>query len=197
MVPTIYTQKGKKMVRICSFVLLLISTLLPATARAAEAVFCEQYFYGVIDQDTVGLFIEKVEQADCEVGSTLRVHISSGGGDPQAAMGLYDWLQVRKAHTVAMGDVASAAVPLYLAGLVRTALPHTRFLVHPGNVIMEGMYNDRDRDELEARDQWDDDLYERIIAERTGLPLDQVSAMVTPFRVFGVTEAREWGFVTD
>lgn len=165
-------------------------------ATAQERPYCDQYFYGIIDQDTVGEFIDKVLLAECDAGAQLRIYISSGGGDPQAAMGLYDWLQLREADTVAMGDVASAAVPLFLAGKVRTALPNARFLIHPGYAYLEGKYTDRDDDEREAIDDWDDELYNQIIAERTGLERSKVNAMVDPFTVFGVDQATEWGFIS-
>jgi ATP-dependent protease ClpP protease subunit len=165
-------------------------------ATAQERPYCDQYFYGIIDQDTVGMFIDKVLFAECDAGSQLRVFISSGGGDPQAAMGLYDWLQLREADTVAMGDVASAAVPLFLAGKVRTALPNARFLIHPGYAYLEGKYIDRDIDEFNAMDDWDDEMYNRIISAQTGLELAKVNDMVDPFTVFGVDQAKEWGFIT-
>ncbi|MBY0538039.1 ATP-dependent Clp protease proteolytic subunit [Patescibacteria group bacterium] len=166
-------------------------------ATAQEQSYCDQYFYGIIDQDTVGMFIDKVLLDECDAGSQLRVFISSAGGDPQAAMGLYDWLQLLEADTVAMGDVASAAVPLFLAGKVRTALPNARFLIHPGYTFVQEKMTDRDFAELKERDAWDDEMYNRIIAERTGLERSKVDKMVDPFTVFGVDEAKEWGFITQ
>ncbi len=165
-------------------------------ATAQERPYCDQYFYGIIDQDTAGMFIDKVLEAECDAGAKLRIFISSGGGDPQAAMGLYDWLQLREADTVAFGDVASAAVPLFLAGKVRTALPNARFLIHPGYITLNEKMSDRDFAELKSRDIWDDEMYNRIIAERTSLERSKVNVMVDPFTVFGVDQAKEWGFIT-
>lgn len=173
-----------------------VTMLFGGIATAQERPYCDQYFYGTIDQDSVGTFIDKVVSAECDAGSKLRVYISSAGGDPQAAMGLYDWLQLLEADTVAMGDVASAAVTLFLAGKVRTAFPSARFLVHPGAAILQDKFSDRDLDELGALDAWDDELYNRIITERTGLERSKVDAMVDPFTVFGVDQAKEWGFTT-
>lgn len=175
----------------------LIFALVSNAAWAEDRPYCDQYFIGEISEETVGLFIEKVVAADCEAGAKLRVFIQSGGGDPQAAMGLFDWLQVRTADTVAMGDVASAAVPLFLAGEKRTALPNTRFLVHPGNMYIEGDFDQRDRDEYEAGSRWDDETYRQTIVDRTGLPRERVNKMVEPFTFFNMTEAREWGFLTE
>ncbi len=56
--------------------------------------------------------------------------ICSGGGDTSAACALYDFLCSFESTTIAMGHVASAAVPIFAAGTVRFAFPSTTFLWH-------------------------------------------------------------------
>jgi len=167
-------------------------SLAPVSAQE----YCEQYFLSDVTIDSVGAFV-KAAVSECEAEQVLRVYVSSVGGDPQAALGLHDWLRQRRAETVAMGDVASAAITIFLAGEKRTAYPNTRFLLHPGEMHLSSKYTDRDLAELVALDKWDDDRYNAVIAERTGLPLVQVEGMVYPFTIFGVEQAREWGFVTE
>ena len=66
----------------------------------------------------------------------ILLHMSSGGGDMSLALGFYDWVKQYNIQlvTIAKGEVSSAALIIYLAGIHRLAMPNSSFYVHPGNV---------------------------------------------------------------
>ncbi len=182
------------MIRALQFLLMVLAVTGPAVAE--DVTYCEKTFSGEISQTSVVLFIEAMEVSSCEAATKLRVTIYSPGGDPQAAMALYDWLQAHNADTVALGEISSAAVTVFLAGEHRTAFPNSVFLIHPGSVFMHGDYTDRDRAEIDAMDDWDEDHYKQTIVNRTRLSRQEVDQMFEHFDLFGAKEALEWGFLT-
>ncbi|MDR2608434.1 MAG: ATP-dependent Clp protease proteolytic subunit [Treponema sp.] len=106
----------------------------------------------------------------------IRIFIDSPGGDADAGYAIFDMIRFVKPQvwTVGMGLVASAAAIIQLAspGDRRVGLPNSHYLIHQPLSGIRGVATDieihaRELDKLRAK-------INRLIAEETGNPLDQV-----------------------
>ena len=89
-------------------------------------------FIGMIDDYSVNYLVEKIEPHRKDLES-VRINIHSSGGSVAGAIAIYNYLKSLpfevKTHNLA--EVSSAAVPIYLAGKVRTSEPISKFVIHP------------------------------------------------------------------
>ncbi len=62
----------------------------------------------------------------------ITLHINSDGGEPTIAFSFYEFIRLYKVQlrTIAMGEVHSAAVTLFLAGQQRFVTPSTTMVLH-------------------------------------------------------------------
>lgn len=93
------------------------------------------YFFGKIDHESISGLIDFIRlRAPQDPDPPLEVVISSVGGLNSAALGFMSWMQRfdrrDNVRAVATGDVASAAVTLFLAFERRTADPEAVFRFH-------------------------------------------------------------------
>lgn len=106
----------------------------------------------------------------------IRIFIDSPGGDADAGYAIFDMIRFVKppVWTIGMGLVASAAAIIQLAAPKdrRLGLPNSHYLIHQPLSGIRGVATDI---EIHAREL--DKLREkinRLIADETGAPLDQV-----------------------
>ncbi|MFT4083407.1 MAG: ATP-dependent Clp protease proteolytic subunit [Nocardioides sp.] len=139
------------------------------------------------------LYLES-ESSETEIG----IYLNSAGGDPTAALGIYDTMQFINAPvlTTCVGQVAGPAAVLLAAGAPgrRTVLPHARaVLQQPGQGGTRGDVPDlqvaakeiaRLRAELEA-----------ILSRHTGRESAQIHADTERDLVLGADQAVEYGLV--
>lgn len=129
----------------------------------------------------------------------ISIYINSPGGSVTSALAIYDTMEYIKpdVQTICMGQAASAAAILLAAGTPgkRFALPHSRILIHQPSGGAEGQSTDI---EIQAREiQRIRDLLDRIIAEKTGQPIERVSKDTDRDFILTAEEARAYGIVDD
>jgi ATP-dependent Clp protease protease subunit len=128
----------------------------------------------------------------------IKIFIDSPGGDADAGYAIFDMIRFVKppVWTVGMGLVASAAAIIQLASPRerRVGLPNSHYLIHQPLSGIRGVATDI---EIHAREL--DKLREkinRLIAEETGAPLDQVEKDTDRDYWMNAEEAAAYGLVS-
>lgn len=154
------------------------------------------YLFGEIDQVSAYRFIATFKWLDRTEGP-IHILLNSPGGEAENGMAIYECFCTASNATVieAMGQVASAAVPVLLAGTARFANPETTVMIHSLSYEIEGMVStpvvhalSRDADALNKR-------YYEIIAERTGKSIKDVEKWCHEETCFSAADALKHGFI--
>jgi ATP-dependent Clp protease protease subunit len=153
------------------------------------------HLFGDIDKNSAYRFISGFKFLDRSEG-VIHILISSEGGDADAGMAIYETIRTANNPTIveALGIVASAAVPILLAGTVRFLNPETRVMVHDVSLAIDGDVSTpvlasvaKDADSFNQR-------YHEIIAERTNRSIKDVEKWCAAETSFWATEAIKNGF---
>jgi ATP-dependent Clp endopeptidase proteolytic subunit ClpP len=152
------------------------------------------FLAGGIDESTAYRFVFAMKMLDKTPGP-IHVILDSPGGSIWDGMAIYDAIRTSRNPVVieAMGIIASAAVPLLLAGTVRFIAPNSRLMVHNGSwelgrcTTPELMSSAK---EMEASNK----RYHEIIATRTGRSIKDVEAWCREETWFSADEAIKNGF---
>ena len=138
------------------------------------------------------LFLES-ENPDKDIS----LYINSPGGSVSAGLSIYDTMQFIKpdVSTLCMGMAASMGSFLLMAGAKgkRNALPNSRIMMHQPSGGAQGQATDIEiqaREILKTREQLN-----RIYAERTGQPLERITADMERDRWMSPTEAVDYGLI--
>ncbi len=153
--------------------------------------------FGEIDYETLEQLWPVLAEAD-EADADLDLYISSPGGDTGVGWAIYDALQAISGYvtTMAVGLVASTAVPVFLAGDHRLCTPNTLFYLHSGSaVLVEGEHTHAEIVTEAQSLKLDLDHYVAVIAERTGLSRRRVKAMCLRTTEFMPRPAQRLGFI--
>ncbi len=135
---------------------------------------------GEIDKDLADKIVRQllILEADDDK-KTIYMYIDSPGGDVDAGFAIFDMIRFIKAPVVliGMGLIASAATLVLLAvpKEKRVGLPNSRYLIHQPMLggTMQAVATDI---EIHAKEmEKTRALLNKIIAEETGTPLDQVT----------------------
>jgi ATP-dependent Clp protease protease subunit len=128
----------------------------------------------------------------------VRIFIDSPGGDADAGYAIFDMIRFIKppVWTIGMGLVASAAAIIQLAAPKerRLGLPNSRYLIHQPLSGIRGVATDI---EIHAREL--DKLREkinRLIADETGNPFDQVEKDTDRDNWMSAQEAVNYGLIS-
>ncbi len=129
----------------------------------------------------------------------INVYINSPGGSVTSALAIYDTMEFIKpdVSTICMGQAASAAAILLAAGTrgKRFALPHSRILIHQPHGGAEGQSTDI---EIQAREiQRIRDLLDRILADKTGQPIDKVNTDTDRDFIMTAEDAKKYGLIDE
>jgi ATP-dependent Clp protease protease subunit len=130
-------------------------------------------------------------------GKDIHLYINSPGGSITAGMAIYDTMQFIKSDvsTICVGLAASMGAFLLNAGAPgkRFALPNSEIMIHQPLGGAEGQATDieiRARRILKMRDNLN-----KILAERTGKPLEQIERDTDRDNFMSAIEAMEYGLV--
>ncbi|MDR0758960.1 MAG: ATP-dependent Clp protease proteolytic subunit [Treponema sp.] len=128
----------------------------------------------------------------------IRIFIDSPGGDADAGYAIFDMIRFVKppVWTIGMGLVASAAAIIQLASPanLRVGLPNSHYLIHQPLSGIRGVATDI---EIHAREL--DKLREkinRLIAEETGVPYEQVEKDTDRDYWMSAEEAVKYGLIS-
>ena len=145
----------------------------------------ESYLMGMLDEIKRGI----------DVQATL--WITSGGGDINLAWCFYGFIRCISPElmTVAVGNVESAAVTVFLAGNKRYALPTASFLLHDVQSVSDengyGATTDARICEDEQR------RYIDLLTSELTIPREEVVAISSATTLLSAQEAKEIGLVHE
>jgi len=140
------------------------------------------------------LFLESVDAK-----KDIQIYMNSPGGSVYAGLGIYDTMQFIQPNiaTICTGMAASMAAVLMCAGEKgkRSALPHSRIMIHQPMGGAEGQASDI---EITAREiqKLKKELYE-IIASHSGQPNEKVWADSDRDYWMTAQEAKDYGMVDE
>jgi len=131
-------------------------------------------------------------------GRDISIYINSPGGSFTALTAIYDTMRYIKpdVQTFCLGQAASAAAVLLAAGAPgkRFALPNSRVLIHqPYTEGTGGQISDLEiqaNEILRIRA-----MLEKMIADATGKPADEVSRDVERDKILTADDAKEYGII--
>jgi len=140
------------------------------------------------------LFLESTDPS-----KDIQIYINSPGGGVYAGLGIYDTMQYISSDvaTICTGMAASMAAVLLTAGEKgkRTALPHSRVMIHQPMGGAEGQASDIEivtREILKLREE----LYE-IIASHSGNPIERIRKDSDRDYWMTAQEALEYGMIDE
>jgi len=128
----------------------------------------------------------------------INIYINSPGGSFTALTAIYDTIQFIKpdVSTVCMGQAASAAAILLAAGTrgKRMALPNSRILIH--QPYTEGTFGQTSDIEIQANEILRmRELLEKMIADHSGRPLEEVSRDIERDKILTAQQAIDYGLI--
>ncbi|MBR9831868.1 ATP-dependent Clp endopeptidase proteolytic subunit ClpP [Acidiluteibacter ferrifornacis] len=140
------------------------------------------------------LFLESVDNK-----KDIQIYLNSPGGSVYAGLGIYDTMQYISPDvaTICTGMAASMGAVLLCAGAhgKRTALPHSRVMIHQPSAGTQGMASDMEialKEVLKMKEE----LYE-IIAKHSGQPFEKVEKDSDRDYWMKADEAKEYGMIDE
>lgn len=140
------------------------------------------------------LFLESVD-----ANKDISIYINSPGGGVYAGLGIYDTMQFIKPDvaTICTGMAASMGAVLMCAGAKgkRSALPHSRIMIHQPMSGTQGQVSDMEitlKETLKIRDE----LY-TIIANHSGQTFEKIQKDSDRDYWMTSREAREYGMIDE
>jgi len=125
------------------------------------------------------------------------LYINSPGGSVSAGLSIFDTMNFIKPEvsTLCMGMAASMGSFLLMAGAKgkRFALPNSKIMIHQPSGGAQGQATDIEihaREILKTREQLN-----RLYAERTGQPIERITADMERDRFMNPVEAQEYGLI--
>ena len=127
----------------------------------------------------------------------ISFYINSPGGSVTAGMAIYDTMQYIKCDvsTICIGMAASMGAFLLSAGTKgkRIALPHSEIMIHQPLGGAQGQASDiKIRAELILRTR---DMLNKILAENTGKPIEQIEKDTDRDNFMTAAQALEYGLI--
>lgn len=130
----------------------------------------------------------------------ITLYINSPGGGVDSGLAVYDCMALMKApiRTVCIGTAASMGSILFLAGKEREMMPHSRIMIHDpsfSNLNIGGKKPHEIQQEVNSLTEAKNALC-KIIAEKTGKPLEEIQEITRNDTYFTAEEAIEFGLAT-
>ncbi len=153
-----------------------------------------------IDDNIANLVIAQLLFLAAEdANKDIFLYINSPGGVVTSGLAIYDTMQFikPKVATVCMGLAASMGAFLLAAGAAgkRSALPHSRIMIHQPLGGAQGQVSDMEIQVAEAV-QHKQRLAE-ILAKHTGQPIDKIHTDTDRNHFMSAVEAKEYGLVDE
>jgi len=156
---------------------------------------------GPIDDDVANLVVAQLlflEAEDPE--KDIYLYINSPGGSITAGMAIYDTMQYIRpdVNTMCIGMAASMGAFLLAAGTKgkRNALPNSEVLIHQPLIGGRGLSGQATEIEIQAKQLLRTRArMNRILAERTGQPIEKIEADTDRDYYMTAEEAREYGLI--
>jgi len=156
------------------------------------------FLVGPVNDQTANLVVAQLLFLESEnPDKDISLYINSPGGSVSAGLSIFDTMNFIKpdVSTLCIGMAASMGAFLLAAGAKgkRFALPNSKIMIHQPLGGAHGQATDIEihaREILKTREQLN-----RILAERSGQPLDKIAADTERDYFMGAAEARDYGLV--
>src|SRR6516225_6318760 len=156
------------------------------------------FMVGEVNDQTANLVIAQLLFLESEnPDKDISFYINSPGGSVSAGMAIYDTMQFIKpdVSTLCIGFAASMGAFLLAAGAKgkRFSLPNSKIMIHQVLGGARGQATDIEihaRDILKTREQMN-----RILAERTGQPIDKIARDTERDYFLTADESKEYGLI--
>ena len=156
------------------------------------------FLVGEVNDQTANLVVAQLLFLESEnPDKDISFYINSPGGSVRAGMEIYDTMQFIKpdVSTLCIGFAASMGAFLLAAGEKgkRFSLPNSKIMIHQVLGGARGQATDIEihaRDILKTREQMN-----RILAERTGQPLEKIARDTERDYFLNADEAKDYGLV--
>ena len=156
------------------------------------------FLVGEVNDQSANLVVAQMLFLESEnPDKDISFYINSPGGSVSAGMSIFDTMQFIKSDvsTLCMGMAASMGAFLLSAGAKgkRFVLPNAKVMIHQPLGGTRGQATDIEihaRDILKTRDQLN-----RILAERTGQPLEKIARDTERDYYLNAEEAKDYGLV--
>ncbi|SCI21491.1 MULTISPECIES: ATP-dependent Clp endopeptidase proteolytic subunit ClpP [unclassified Romboutsia] len=153
-----------------------------------------------VNDTTAGLVVAQLLFLEAEdPDKDIYLYINSPGGSVTAGMAIYDTMQYIKpdVSTICIGLAASMGAFLLNAGAKgkRFALPNSEIMIHQPLGGAKGQATD-----IEIHAKWILKIRERlnkILAERTGQPLEKIQMDTERDNFMSADEAKEYGLIDE
>ncbi|MDE6594123.1 MAG: ATP-dependent Clp protease proteolytic subunit [Oscillospiraceae bacterium] len=159
------------------------------------------FLVGEITPDSANELIKKLMYIDKKDLGEITLYINSPGGEVMSGLAVYDYIKIMKSpvRTVYIGDAASMAAIIFLAGEKREMLPHSRILIHDpfyGHLDVSGKKPHEIQRGVDSLNKVRETLAE-IISERTGKNLDDIYDITVEDHYFTADESIEFGLANN
>ena len=156
------------------------------------------FLVGPVNDQSANLVVAQLLFLESEnPDKDISLYINSPGGSVSAGMSIYDTMQFIKpdVSTLCMGIAASMGAFLLAAGAKgkRFSLPNSKVMIHQPLGGAQGQATDIEihaREILKTREQLN-----RILAERTGQPLDKIQADTERDYYMSAEESKSYGLI--
>ena len=156
------------------------------------------FLVGPVNDQTANVVVAQLLFLESEnPDKDISFYINSPGGSVSAGMSIFDTMQFIKpdVSTLCMGLAASMGAFLLAAGAKgkRFALPNSRVMIHQPSGGTQGQATDIEiqaREILKLRESLN-----RMLAERTGQPLEKIRADSERDYFMSADEARDYGVI--
>lgn len=130
----------------------------------------------------------------------ITLYINSPGGEVKSGFAVYDYMTLTDTpiRTVCVGQAASMAAILFLAGDRREMLPHSELMIHdpaPGGGSLQGMKPAELAEKLDSLKKTQRALWEAI-SKATGRSLEEIRSKTEKDSYFSAEEAVAYGLAT-
>ena len=153
------------------------------------------FLFGDIDALTAYRFIAGFKWLDRTPGP-IHILLSSPGGSTDPGIAIYEAIRTANNPTIVegLGIVASAAVPVLLAGTVRFLNPSTRVMIHNISFSIDGTLSTPEAASISESAEHFNEWYHGLIAERTGAKPATIEKWCSGETSFDADEAVKLGF---
>lgn len=156
------------------------------------------FMVGAVNDQTANLVVAQLLFLESEnPDKDISLYINSPGGSVSAGMSIYDTMNFIKPHvsTLCIGMAASMGAFLLAAGEKgkRFSLPNSKVMIHQPLGGTQGQATEIEihaREILKTREQLN-----RILAERTGQPLEKIERDTERDYYLSASESQEYGLI--
>ena len=180
------------------------------TVRGTEFIDLDEHFMAerklfllgeVTPASATGLIKQLMYLQSLDRTGEVTLYIDSGGGNVISGLSLYDVLKSLTVplKTVCIGNAASMAGILFLAGSTRVMLPHSRLMLHDPSYShsnIDGLKSHEIKEMVQDLDKMGDELV-RIVSEVTGHSIEEIKEITRKDSFFTAQEALEFNLATE